>query len=88
MTVEVETTSLSIVNSLLDLNGNPPVTQHFGSNHGPVSKDLLFSNCLLMCLAWNYCDSDNSVASPDGERMTEPQEQQLERRVTKLCHVD
>jgi hypothetical protein len=23
-----------------------------------------------------------------GERMTEPQEQQLERRLTKLCRVD
>ena len=24
------------------------------SNHSPVSKDLLFSNWLLMYLAWNY----------------------------------
>ena len=34
------------------------------STHGPVSNDLLFSNWLLMCLAWNYCDSDKSVTSP------------------------
>ena len=30
------------------------------SSHGPVSKDLLFSNWLLRCLAWNYCDSENN----------------------------
>ena len=32
-------------------------------NHGPVSKDLLFSNWLLMYPAGNYCDSDNSVTT-------------------------
>lgn len=36
------------------------------SNHGPVSKDLLFSNWLLMCLAGNYCDSDKGFAFPGG----------------------
>jgi len=48
-----------------------------------------------MYLAWNYCDSDNSFPSVTlkiekltahrnayGERMTEAQEQQLERRLS------
>ena len=30
-------------------------------NHGPVSKDLLFSNWLLMCLAGNYCGRINAM---------------------------
>ena len=29
--------------------------QSRNSNHGPVSKDLLFLNWLLMYLAGNYC---------------------------------
>ena len=36
------------------------------SNHGPISKDLLFSNWLLMYLAGNYCDSNNGYSSPGG----------------------
>ena len=32
--------------------------QSHDSNHGPASKDLLFLNWLLMCLAGTYCDSD------------------------------
>ena len=35
-------------------------------NHATVSKDLIFSNWLLMYLAGNDCDSDNSSASPGG----------------------
>jgi len=34
------------------------------SNHGPVSKDLLFSNWPLMCLAGNYCDNDKGFTAP------------------------
>tara|TARA_B110000503_G_scaffold133644_1_gene211508 strand:- start:124 stop:729 length:606 start_codon:yes stop_codon:yes gene_type:complete len=34
------------------------------SNHGPVSKDLLFLIWLLMRLARNYCDRDNGSGSP------------------------
>ena len=39
---------------------HPDQQQSHDSNHGPVSKDLLFSNWLLMCLAGNYGDSDKS----------------------------
>ena len=54
-----------------------------------------------MCLARNYYDSDKSVTSRApkigqlkahrnayGQRTTEAQEQQLERKLTKLCQAD
>jgi hypothetical protein len=37
-----------------------------GLVHTPVTKDLLFSNWLLMYLAGNYGGSDNSSAFPGG----------------------
>ena len=36
-----------------------------GLVHTPVTKDLLFSNWLLMYLAGNYCDSDQGGRRPD-----------------------
>ena len=40
------------------------------SNHGPVYKDLLFSNWVLMCPAGNYCDSDNNDYSSTSLSLT------------------
>ena len=44
----------------------PELTAVKHQHHNSVSKDLLFSNWLLMYLAGNYCDSDKSSASPGG----------------------
>ena len=34
------------------------------SNHGPASKDLFFSNWLLMYFEGNYCYRINAIAPP------------------------
>ena len=59
-------------------------------NHDPVSKDLLFFKFAsdvsgVELLQLEYVKAHRNAYD---KRMTEAQERQLERRLTKLCQVD